>query len=242
MGNFDEKSYYAKCRENKNDDAIDSDSFYQDFYHIFKIDDSIFESKKEFYIHKCPIIPIIKRKQNNIIKKINAFFINKYIIDLIKKNSIKNDISLKKLSHIFIYKLNKRNTERLLEMKISDILIEQDISSKYTNYVKDYNRHLIDKIYEEKKEIKVIKILELTFEELFIIFRRKLNDPNDINKLEEIKDKIKGLDLLEENNKYKDIEYFIQEEVRKNIHNMEYIEEIKKTCLEYDKRFKTKII
>ena len=242
MGNFDEKSYYAKCRENKNDDAIDSDSFYQDFYHIFKIDDSIFESKKEFCIHKCPIIPIIKRKQNNIIKKINAFFINKYIIDLIKKNSIKNDISLKKLSHIFIYKLNKRNTERLLDMKISDIFIEQDISSKYTNYVKDYNRHLIDKIYEEKKEIKVIKILELTFEELFIIFRRKLNNPNDINKLEEIKDKIKGLDLLEENNKYQDIEYLIQDDNKKNIHNNEYIEEIKKTCLEYEKRFKTKNI
>ena len=69
-----------------------------------------------------------------------------------------------------------------------------------------------------------------------------MNDPNDINKLEEIKDKIKGLDLLEENNKYKDIEYLIQEEVRKNIHNMEYIEEIKKTCLEYEKRFKTKNI
>ena len=155
MGNFDEN---AKCRENKNDDAIDSDSFYQDINHILKLDDSIFKGKDESCIHKCPIIQIIKRKQNNIIKKINAFFINKYIIDLIKKNSIKNDISLKKLSHIFIYKLNKRNTERLLEMKISDILIEQDISSKYTHYVKDYNRHLIDKIYEEKKEIKVIKI------------------------------------------------------------------------------------
>ena len=102
-------------------------------------------------------------------------------------------------------------------MKISDIFIEQDISSKYTLYVKDYNKHLIDKIYEEKKEIKVIKILELTFEELFIIFRRKLNDPNDINKLEEIKDKIKGLDLLEENNKYQDIEYLIQDDNKKNI-------------------------
>ena len=155
MGNFDEN---AKCRENKNDDAIDSDSFYQDINHILKLDDSIFKGKDESCIHKCPIIQIIKRKQNNIIKKINAFFINKYIIDLIKKNSINNDISLKKLSHIFIYKLYKHNTERLLDMKISDILIEQDISSKYTHYVKDYNRHLIDKIYEEKKEIKVIKI------------------------------------------------------------------------------------
>ena len=47
-------------------------------------------------------------------------------------------------------------------MKISDIFIEQDISSKYKNYLKDYNKHLTDLIYKEKKEIKVIKILELT--------------------------------------------------------------------------------
>ena len=58
MGNFDENS---KCRENKNDDAIDSDSFYQDINHILKLDDSIFKDKNEFCIHKCPIISI-KRK------------------------------------------------------------------------------------------------------------------------------------------------------------------------------------
>ena len=149
------------------------------------------------------MLPIIKRKHNNINKKINTFFINKYIIDLIKKNSIKNDISLKKLSHNFIYKLNKPNNERLLDMKISDIFIEQDISSKYTNYVKDYNRHLINKIYEEKKEIK---------------------------------DKIKGLDLLEENNNYKDVEYLIQKIKSKDKYDSDYIEKFIRACYDYNER------
>ena len=41
-----------------------------------------------------------------------------------------------------------------------------------------------------KKEVYIIKILNLSFEELLIIFRRKLKDENDMKKLEEIKDKI----------------------------------------------------
>ena len=61
----------------------------------------------------------------------------------------------------------------------------------------------------------------------FIIFRRKLNDPNDIIKLEEIKAKIEGLDLLEENNKYKDIEYLIKNTKKRYIVTDNYIKEVK---------------
>ena len=221
MGNFYEK---------ENDDIFNDIFNEKDHFALDK------EIEKKFclcYTEKIEIKKNIKFSMHNTINKINTFFINKYIIDLIKKNSIKKDISLKKLSRNFIYKLNKRNIERLLDMKISDILIEQDISSKYTNYFKEYNKNLINKIYEEKKEIKVIKILELTFEELFIIFRRKLNDPNDINKLEEIKDKIKGLDLIEENNKYKDVEYLIQEIKSKDRYDSDYIDKFKQTFLDY---------
>ena len=115
---------------------------------------------------------------------------------------------------------------------------------------KYYNRKIIDKIYEEKKEINVIKILELTYEELFIIFRRKLNDPEDIEKLKEIKDKIKGLDLLENNN-YNDIEYLIdkikenEKRYKPDNDNSElnkYIEKIKIYCLIYEKYIKGQVI
>ena len=235
MGNNNEKEYEYIPEENK---CI----FLNDFF-IDSFDNSSNNKEITFHISKnTKKKRQIKLYNNNIINKINAHFFNIFIIDLIKNNSIKKDISLKKLSHNFISKLNKKNTERLLDMKISDILSEQEISPKYAFYFKDYNKRLIDKIYEEKKEINVIKILELTFEELFIIYRRKLNDSEDIKKLEEIKDKIKGLDLIENTDKYKDFEYFIKNIKNKRFYTFayDYIEMIKKVCLDYEKRFHEK--
>ena len=180
--------------------------------------------------------------EDNIINKIKGCFFNSYIIGLVIKNSIYDEIKLKKLPNKkFIADLNKEKNEKLFKMKISDILCQQKISSKYTKFDEYENKKLIEKIYKEKKEMKVIKILELTFEELFIIFRRKLNDPDDMNKLEEIKDKIKGLDLLKENNKYKDIEYLLKDIKKRYIETNNYIEEVKKLCLGYVNWFGDKI-
>jgi restriction endonuclease Mrr len=130
-------------------------------------------------------------------------------------------------------------------MKISDIFYEEKISYKYKHYNRYENRAIIEKIYAEKEEINIIKILELTFEELFIIFRRKLKDKEDMKKLEEIKDKIEGLDLEENNNKYLDIEYFIERIRQKDSIFYrsimdEYIEKIKSLCLGYEEWFKNK--
>ena len=180
--------------------------------------------------------------EDNIINKIKGCFFNSYIIGLVIKNSIYDEIKLKKLPNKkFIADLNKEKNEKLFKMKISDILCQQKISSKYTKFDEYENKKLIEKIYREKKEMKVIKILELTFEELFIIFRRKLNDPDDMNKLEEIKDKIKGLDLLKKNNKYQDIEYLIKDIKKRYIDSNNYIKEVKKLCLGYVDWFGEKI-
>ena len=122
-------------------------------------------------------------------------------------------------------------------MKISDILYEAENITIF-NDNKYYNRKIIDRIYEEKKERNVIKILELTFEELFIIFRRKLNNSKDLKKLEEIKNKIKGLDLLENDN-YQDVEYFIKNYMGR-YREIEYIKEFKNVCLNYEKYFSRK--
>ena len=175
---------------------------------------------------------------DNIILKIKTNFVNSYIIILIKENSINKNIVLKKLSKNFISDLSKRNNERLFNMKISDILSEQPISPKYPTFDKFENKKIIDKIYNEKLEKNVIKILELTFEELFIIYRIKLGDSEDMKKLEEIKDKIEGLDLLGEKNKCKGIEELI-EKLKQN-HGEEYIREVKNVCLGYKKYFNEK--
>ena len=93
----------------------------------------------------------------------------------------------------------------------------------------------------------MIKILELTFREILIIFRRKLNCQKDRDALEIIKEKIEGLDLLENNN-YKDIGYFINEIKKKEEENNillkdteddideseNYIEKIKYFCCNYE--------
>ena len=180
-----------------------------------------------------------KNTKDNIIYKLKGNFINKFVIDSVNQNLINKKDKLKKLRcKKFIADLKLEKNIALFKMKMSDILCQQKISSKFSKFDEYENKKIIEKIYKEKKEIKVIKILELTFEELFIIFRRKLNDPNDIIKLEEIKDKIEGLDLLEENNKYQDIEYFIKKLYKKNYEDIDdYIKNVKEQCLNYKKWF-----
>ena len=197
---------------------------------IFKINKSIPPRRniRNIYVRKFT--------KDNIMRKLKRYFFN-YIFDLIHKKLINKDIRLKKISFRAESDLTYKNNERLLKMKISDILYEAENITRF-NGDKYYNRKIIDRIYEEKKERNVIKIFELTFEELFIIFRRKLNDSEDLKKLEEIKDKIKGLDLLE-NDKYQDVEYYIKYYVGR-CREKEYIEKFKDVCLNYEKYFSSK--
>ena len=178
-----------------------------------------------------------KYSKDNIMRKLKCVFF-RYIFDLIHKQLINKDIRLKKIFHRTVLDLRYENNERLLNMKISDILCEEQNTSIFNND-KYYNRKIIDRIYEEKKERNVIKIFELTFEELFIIFRRKLNHFEDLKKLEEIKNKIKGLDLLENDN-YQDIQYWIENRLFE--FDKEYIKKFKNVCLNYEKFFNRKII
>ena len=171
--------------------------------------------------------------RDNILMKLNRYCF-RFIYDIIHKNLISKIFYLKKLSLIGFH--HCMLNERIFKMKISDILSEPKYNRTFNNVVDDHNRKIIDKINEEKKERNVIKILELTFEELFIIFRRKLNNSEDSKKLEDIKNKIKGLDLLENNDKYKDIQYFIN-----LMDDEKYIDILKKVCLNYEGRFNYKI-
>ena len=187
-----------------------------------------------------------KNSNDNIINKIKGNFINYFIRNFIKFHSINKKIDFKKLPREFIADLNKETNEALYKRKISDILRENKISSKYSSCDKYENRKIIDKIYEENKEMNVMKILELTYEELFIIFRRKLNNPKDMEKLEEIKNKI-GHDLLEKKGKYEDIEYLINY-IKKKYKNKlsepqlnEYVNNVEDLCLNYKKWFDDKI-
>ena len=241
MGNINNYNEKVKDEQINNEFSIENESisFNNNLYYYNNIEYK--EKKNKGRYHSSSSI-------ENINMKIKSSFWSHFVFDLINKNLIDKKIMFIKLSYFFIIDLKGKAKERMLKMKISDILYEQKISPRFTRFDKYYNRKIIDKIYEEKKEIKVIKILELTYEELFIIFRRKLNDPEDMEKLKEIKNKIKGLDLLENNN-YNDIQYLIdtikEKDKRYNSENdnselNEYIEKIKRQCLIYEKNLKGK--
>ena len=174
-----------------------------------------------------------------MMNKLKTDFVNTFIIKLLKTYSINKKICFKKLPTSFIHNLNKSINQRLFEKQsIKENFEKVPISSKYKNFDEDENKKIIEKIYIENKEKNVIKILELTYEELFIIYRRALNLPEDKTELEKIKAKIEGLDLLEGNNKCKGIESLI-EKLKKN-YDEDYIKKIKASCLEYINWFKNK--
>jgi hypothetical protein len=144
--------------------------------------------------------------------------------------------------------LKKDKNIDLLETKFVDILKNQKISTKNSKSDEYENKFIIEKIYKEKKEKKVMNILELKFKELFIIFRRKLNKHEDLEELKKIDRKIKGLDLIT-NNDYDDISYLINDIKEQNSKNKkmtekeleEYINKVLMACLDYEKWFYEKI-
>ena len=181
--------------------------------------------------------------KDNITIKIRTHFFH-YIRDIIQKNSTNKEIKFIKFRTEFVANLKKDKNVDLLETKLIDILKNQPISKKNKKSKEFENRFIIDKIYEENKEKDVMKILELTFKELFIIFRRKLNKYEDVKELQKISEKIKGLNLLTRND-YDDIDY-LKEDIRKqNSKNKkmtekeleEYINKVSMACLDYEKWF-----
>ena len=69
---------------------------------------------------------------------------------------------LLKIKQNFISNTNVNFNKNLIQKKLRDIF-SNNISSKFSNYGLDYNRKLIEKIYNEKIQTKVIDILEMTF-------------------------------------------------------------------------------
>ena len=110
-----------------------------------------------------------KFSHDNILRKIKVKFFHKLVNYL---NSIKP----------LIGKINQNNAinfnRTLLNTKLKDIFSLYEINGKFKLFEKNHNKSVIDKIYGENiKEL--IDILEMTFFEVFKIFR----DLNDTQKL-----------------------------------------------------------
>ena len=178
--------------------------------------------------------------KDNIMNKIKTHFFH-YIRDIIKKNSIYEEINFIKFQTKFVANMKKDINIELLEAKLVDIIKNQPISTKNSKSEEYHNRIIIDKIYEEKKEVRIMKILELTLKELFIIYRKKLKNDEDRKELKIIANKIEGLDLIT-NNDYDDIKYLEDDIEKKNkrmteVELNEYKEKVKKACSNYENWF-----
>ena len=124
-----------------------------------------------------------KKSDDNIVKKINSYFldsmlnwINKSFIDknkqfqtLAHRKKMKYGIIRKISPSIITTNFKKKNVISTMNSKFKDIFSNQ-ISTKYSKVNKDDNKILIDKIYLEKNQPFVIFLLELTFIEGFKYF------------------------------------------------------------------------
>ena len=93
---------------------------------------------------------------------------------------------------------------------------------------------------KEQNEI-IIKILDLTYEEVFILFRKKLQFENDKNKLEEILKKFDGLNFLNDNKSLEDADFFLNNLKGEKDDGEEYKNKVRFRVCNYKNWFSEKI-
>ena len=181
-----------------------------------------------------------------MIKKIKAFFFNNYLPNVVNNNVKDKTYFIKKIEGEFIDKMKSKDNLDLLNTIYADVLKNEKITTKNKKSESDENKKIVLRIFKEKEQSKVMKILNLRVGELFEIFRRKLFDNNE-NLTNELINKIKDLDLLNDYNsdKYKDFYYLInnlKEEDEMTLEKfIEYREKLINLCKNYENWFKKRI-
>ena len=184
-----------------------------------------------------------KFSQDNIMRKIKSFFLNS-CFELINKSIKNKQIQLLKLNSEIGENLKRDYNLKLLDTTLKNLFFDSKISLKYRKKIKTYynlNKKIIIKIFQENKEKEAIQLLNLTYKELFQIFRKKLEDI-DLD----LKIKINDIEILKGND-FKDILNFIEEIREKEINKNEekqnidiYLENIKNLCINYENWFSGK--
>ena len=121
-----------------------------------------------------------KYKRDNIIRRFKVHLMNsiyEYInsLFLINKNCENKRKIIKKLSSLDTKSICKKDNINWLNSSIRNVF-SKNITSKLLKFNKDYNKKLIDLIYQQNKEIDVIKILNKTIREMWLVY---INDDVD---------------------------------------------------------------
>ena len=181
-----------------------------------------------------------KYSEDNIIRKIKTKF-TFFIFNLLNESLEDKNYKFLRLDTNISKCLKKNYNLLLFNTKIKDLFLNSKISGKYRKQIFDNNpnKFLINKIFSEGKETQVIRILNLTYIELFNIFRKSIVDISD-----ELKMKIKDIYILD---KFSDINKVFNEIYEKELNNNEleedineYISEFKRLCFCYEKWFLSK--
>ena len=184
-----------------------------------------------------------KYSADNIIRKIKSnFFI--FIHNLLNKSLQNKDMKFLKLNSKLNEVLKRDYNLELLKRTIRDIYENSKITSKLKKHAEsnsNKNKEIISKIYEENIEEQTIKILNLTYFELFKIFRSKIASLD--LELENKKSEIPILNTDEFNDIHRFFEKIVNEEMKNNEsqENIDkYINQIEELCIGYESWFLNK--
>ena len=164
----------------------------------------------------------------------------------ILNRSIKDrNLQFLKLNSKINENLKKDYNVELYQKKLQDLYENSPISSKYRKQIKECsnkNKMIVQELYAKKdEEIEAIKLLNLTYGELFRIFRKKIAGISP-----ELENKIKDITLLQ-SNEFNDINKFFNEIRAQEINKKEpledineYLNNVKNLCLTYEDWFNEK--
>ena len=156
-----------------------------------------------------------KFSEDNIMKKIKTHLMD-HIVNSLNESLKDKTYEFYKIDSQIAENLKKDFNLKLMENSIGDIFMNNKLSNKYRKKKKTYsNSFLINKIYEEKVEIKTIEILKMKY--IDIINEIKKNCLNEFLKKIEEKE---------------------QEKLNSNV--QEYIISLEKLFFDYENWFKSK--
>ena len=135
-----------------------------------------------------------KFSEDNLMRKIKTYIFNT-ILNVLNKSLKDRSQKFFKLEPKLNESMKKDLNEKLMNQKIKEIYINNEISKRYLTETNcNNNINLIKKIYEEKKEIDTIKILETKYID-YVTYLQKYEMGNFLRKIRNKEIKNPDLDV-----------------------------------------------
>lgn len=113
-----------------------------------------------------------KDRDDNKMRKVKTYIMN-FILDYLNKSIVYNRKQFLKINKNVNQCLRKDFNMSLMQMTIKDIFVQNKINETYSDFKKErnLNQDLIKEIFEKNEDIETIKILNMKYIDLVIIYR-----------------------------------------------------------------------